>query len=172
MRLPHAARAHQQESMLCAEGEFSNKTLHSNFCLSETLVPRLHPRSRDFSILVVRLVIIEVAVAIALRHAGLREDAFVAIARRAIARHGPHHLRLARGRAALIGSQRLRTLGRPLDDLPPTALANGTIRSRHDASIRALPAPRKPTPAVQIAMTCGFSEIEEAMQKSTSRPGL
>src|SRR5580704_16698530 len=91
MSLARAARAHQEQTVLARERELPGEAPNDEFCLHETVVPGLELFARSLLDLVVRLEILEIAVAVALGNTSLCEEPLGAVAHGAVAGHGPDH---------------------------------------------------------------------------------
>src|ERR1700733_4893486 len=136
--------------MFVADRKFSGEFLDHELGLRQAAIPSRLLFARDVFDFVVRLVALEIAVAIAFWDARSAERTTGAIVRCAVARDRPDCFRRARGCARTLRRNRPRTLGGALHNPPATALANGTIRSRHEGRICGRNARRKRTRAVQI----------------------
>src|ERR1700728_3765051 len=145
--------------MLIANRKFSGKFLDHELRLRQAAIPGRLLFARDVFDVVVRLVALEIAVAIAFWDARSAERTPGAIIRSAVARDRPDRFRRAGRCARTVRCNRPRTLGGALHDFPAAALANGTIRSRHEGRICGPNARRKRTCAVQILTAVESDEL-------------
>ena len=130
-----SAATHQQQAVLVAHGKFRRKALNDELGLREAATPCSELLAGDILDFVIRLVIFEITVAIALGNARPPQHMAGAVGRGAVAWNRPHHFRFACRRAGTIRGKRLRAFGGTLDNFPAATLADGTICSRHDGSI-------------------------------------
>src|ERR1700690_337688 len=140
--------------MLAAKRKFLCKTLNDELRLREAAIPPDELLTRHIFNVIVRLEIVEIAVAITLGHARTRERAFRTVARGAIARNRPNHFWFAYGRPLGLGRRckHLRALRGPFDHFPTAALTQWTICPRNNRSISARRIKRKQTLLCKI---CG-----------------
>jgi len=141
--------------VLAAQGKLRGEALYDELRLREAAIPAGELLARCAFDFVVRLIVFEIAVAVALGDARLRERALGAITCGAIAGNRPHYFRFADGRTGLVSGKSLRAVCCALDNFPAAALADGTIRSRHLARICGLSSERKQTTACAKCGTCG-----------------